>query len=192
MKCTFNTSKNQQQGFTLVEVLISIAILVIITSVILVQSASSRGGLVLTNDAYEVALMVRETQSFGVSVREGEAGGDFDVGYGVFVQDPTRVIMYNDIDKDAAYDSGSDPIVREVNLQRGNTITNFCLSNGGSQTCSGAISGISIAFIRPNPDAYISDNNGTFYQDAEITISSPYGDTKRVTAYTTGQISVDI
>ena len=149
----------------------------------------------LTNQAYEIALILREAQSFGIAVREGEGATGFDIGYGIYVStgDNTRITLFSDADKNELYDV-SDPIVREFVLNRGSTISEFCVSTGGTETCSGAgVNNMSVAFVRPDPDAKIHANGSaaTGYQSASIEIISPDGDTKRVVAFSTGQIAVE-
>lgn len=61
------------QGFGLVELLVSISIMVIIASVVLVRQSSFNGAVLLRSQAYEVALQIRDAQLNAVSAT-GQAG----------------------------------------------------------------------------------------------------------------------
>lgn len=190
---TFSHKKNK--GFSLVELVVSVAIFTIITSVILVRHSNFSSKLLLENLAYDIALSIRKAQVFGLSVREFTGGsGEFDIGYGVHFElsDNTSYIFFADRDKDKAY-GGSTEIVEMFTLMRGNTISEFCgtLSNG-NEKCSGlGITHLDIIFERPNPEAIIKSNiSGDTYDSARITVSSPSGTTWSVNTVMTGQISI--
>ena len=69
------------RGFTLVEMIVVLAIIVIVTMIALLGQSSFNRSLVLTDIAYTVAFSVREAQSLGISSRR--FGTATDAGYGV-------------------------------------------------------------------------------------------------------------
>ena len=73
--------KPVRRGFTLIEMIVVLAIITIITAIILVSQTTFNHTLLLTDTAYTVALSVRETQTLGLS---SEAfNGVQNAGYGV-------------------------------------------------------------------------------------------------------------
>lgn len=190
---TFSHKKNK--GFSLIELVVSVAIFTIITSVILVRHSNFSSKLLLENLAYDIALSIRKAQVFALSVREFTGGsGEFDIGYGVHFEssDNTSYIFFADRDKDKAY-GGSTEIVEMFTLMRGNTILEFCgtLSNGNEECSGSGITHLDIIFERPNPEAIIKSNiSGNTYDSARITVSSPSGTTWSVNTVITGQISI--
>ena len=56
------TNKILQNGFGLVELLVSISIMLLVTMVVLVNHESFNNGALLRSQAYEVALRLREVQ----------------------------------------------------------------------------------------------------------------------------------
>jgi len=68
-------------GFSLVELLVSVSILVLITSASIARFSEFDSAVLLRNAAYKIAVVVREAQTFSLSV--SGAGGGFDVPYGV-------------------------------------------------------------------------------------------------------------
>ncbi|MBP9816571.1 MAG: type II secretion system protein [Candidatus Pacebacteria bacterium] len=174
-----------QRGFTLVEMLVVLAIIVIITGIALVGQSTFNRSLILTDTAYTVALSIRESQSLGLSSRKVVDTLIQNAGYGVYFTPGTSYVQYADIyptkpgddlnDKCAGheadtgpesrpgnckYDSGQDTIIKTYRFDRGFTVSRFCgESEGGIDYCSsggeGTISGLSIVFLRPNTESSI-------------------------------------
>jgi len=180
------------KGFTLVELVVVVSIFALISGVVLVAYSTFRGTILLENLAYEVAISVREAQSFGLGVRQFE--GSFDVAYGIHFDDSSNntYILFADRDRDGMYD-GSGELVRLLTLRKGYSIASFCGVLGGlSERCGPAeITFLDIVYDRPEPDALFTSNLGETYEAARITIASPRGEVRTVTARTTGQIEVE-
>lgn len=189
----FSYKKNK--GFSLVELVVSVAIFTIITSLILAKHSDFSSKLILENLAYDIALSIRKAQVFGLSVREFVGGSsEFDIGYGVHFDsaDNTSYIFFADRDKNKAYD-GATEIVETFTLRRGNVISKFCgiLSTGAEKCSDSDITFLDIVFERPNPEAIIKSNlPGNAYDSARITVSSPSGTTWNINTVITGQISI--
>jgi len=204
-------------GFTMVELIVTIGIFVMVTGVVLANYPKFSSQIVLENVAHQVALAVREAQTYGLSVRGFDTGsGAIFPGYGVYFSSPgtgsKSFILFGDADADQRYDlsacntSGSEcieePTIRSAesiyllcgDLKRtGATIENWESVPGAD--CS--LSQLHLTFTRPDPDADIeaySELLGGYddtLSDVEIVIVSPRGDTKTVVVWTTGQISVE-
>tara|TARA_B100000745_G_scaffold168274_1_gene110073 strand:- start:6647 stop:7222 length:576 start_codon:yes stop_codon:yes gene_type:complete len=183
-------------------------IIIVITSVALVQHNQFNETLALTNLAYEVGLSVRQAQVFGISVREFEGsariGATEDFLYGVhFEYDPvnrTEYVLYADLNDDERFTNDTE-IVETTTITRGNFIDQFCGIRAGAATCSrgistpGALLDLSVQFRRPNPDAVIvgRDAGGTnLYESALIVLRSQDGNATRcVRVRPTGQVSIE-
>lgn len=188
--------KGTSRAFTIVEMLVCLAILMTVSSVMLVKNAQFRQHLLLRSLAYEIALAIRQAQVYGLGVREYEGISDpiaaFQVGYGLHFDfaTPTTFILYADIDGDHVYQAGSeDRIIQTSEFSPGNRIVTIC---AGAVVLSGCVSGppgvLDIEYERPNPEAFI---NGTQVQPwATVRIESPFGDQRVVAASTMGQIIV--
>lgn len=71
----------KQGGFTLVELIVSLAIFVIMTALVVAKYGNFNQSVLMTDLAYDVALSLRTAQTYGVSV-QGQ-GTNFNVPYGV-------------------------------------------------------------------------------------------------------------
>jgi len=188
-------------GFTITELLVTASIFVIITTIVVVKNAQFNSSISLTSLAYEMALQVREAQSYGVSVREfGTGSGNFDRAYGVYfsVNTPDSFIFFADDDGDKSYDIGGVEEIDLLSIKGGNEILKFCATpTGGAEVCSDSGAGMTslvVLFERPDPDAIIStDRPGNIpgnYTDATVSIVSPNGAVREVYVRSTGQIGI--
>ena len=192
----FSNKKNK--GFSLIELIVSVAIFTIITSLILAKHSKFSGTLLLENLAYDVALSIRKAQVFGLSVREFNTGvSDFDVGYGVHFDssDDKTYVFFSDTDREEDFDADTE-VIDTFNLRKGNYIYKFCgVLSDGTQKCSntGDITSLDIIFERPNPEAIIKSNidaDDGLYVSALITVASSQGTQWNVSTVVTGQISI--
>lgn len=206
-----------RRGFTLVELLVAITIFTIVTALVLVKYQSFNGGVVLTNLAYEIALTVREAQTYGINVR-GQ-GGNFDLSYGIhFTPNTKSFSMFSDthvsppsslcnvITLDCSgngrYDSG-DLSVGTFNLSRGITLQSVCGTGQSGELCViptdnvNQVGALDITFNRPDPSAsfVFSNTSGGVItypvSSVRIRIVAPNGISKRdVVIQSTGQIQI--
>jgi prepilin-type N-terminal cleavage/methylation domain-containing protein len=196
-KSRTSSNPSSEGGFTLVELLVVIAIMVLVASLVLVQRRSASEALEVTNLAYEVALFIRQAQSYGIAVREEDIGsGEFNIGYGVLFDEtnPTQISLFRDIDRNSLYNSG-DSILEVMTLNDGYTVALFCgETSGGGLNCSsgGGLDTLAISFVRPSPDAQIEgDPPSSPYSAAHVHILSPSGFEKVISTYITGQIAIE-
>lgn len=204
---TYTASSSLKRGFTLIELLVSVSIIIIITTIALVQQNRFNETLALTNLAYEVGLSVRQAQVFGISVREFEGsariGATDNFLYGVhFEHDPsnrTEYTLYADLNDDQMF-TGDLEVVETTTITRGNFIDRFCGIRNGAATCSsgidtvGTLQNLSIQFRRPNPDAVIVGSTGSgsqVYESAVIVLRSQADATRCVRVRPTGQVSIE-
>jgi len=189
--------KNRSRGFSMIELVVTTGIMVIITTIVLVNHSAFGGNILVGALAYDVGLSIRQAQVFGLSVREfGTGTGVFDVGYGVHfdINDATNYQIFADIDKNNTFNVG-DGTQEVFSIGRGFSIARICATTVASiELCSGTdnVSTVDITFIRPDPDALIRINGetATVYQSARIVVSSPRGTEREVVVESTGQISI--
>lgn len=191
--------QKKHKGFSLIEVLITSAIIGIMTGIVVVQYGAFNSSVLLKNQAYEIALAVREAQVFSISVR-GDQNNTFREEYGIHVAlegaggtDPTQTVtLFVDADDDdpTQYDVGDIDVERLITDSRFE-IYELCIGNTLSFACSG-IGDLSITFKRPDFDAeiYSSDWGSGSIASIGLRGTSDRSIIRSVVVNATGQISV--
>lgn len=189
------------KAFTLIEVMISVAIVSVIAAVVLFNYSTFSDNLSLSAAAQEVVLDIRRAQTYGLSVKEATAGGgQFDSAYGVRFEggiSATNFVLFVDRDRDGQYDAGGvcgtagSECVENIVFRDGVTIAS--IHGNGNGTPGGADS-LEFTFLRPNPDAIIQFlKNGSVVATptlGRVKLISKKGKTLFVAVLNTGQISI--
>lgn len=178
-------------GFTLIEMMVVLAIIVTITGVTLTSQSTFNQTLTLANTAYDIALTLRSAQTYGVSSRG--VSSLVGVGYGLHFDrtspasftffsdgstppDPTKChgrppagVNAPDAKRgNCVYDPNPPPgeKISDYNLGNTITITDFCarsaLNTWECATSQGEdLSSLDIVFVRPDPSPFIYINGRT-------------------------------
>ena len=175
-------------GFTLAELLMVFAIIIIVTGVVISNQSSFNKTIILTNTAYDIALSLRSAETFGLG---GHAINTTPTGYGIHFDSTLSksFILFADsyppasgsgchaiptggdpsaLDVqpgDCAYSTGANPdtVVNTYTLGNNITISKFCgTDTSGITKCTAGtntlINSLDIVFARPNPDPLMSTN----------------------------------
>lgn len=197
--------KQNQSGFTLVELLVTISIFVVLTGVVLFSQFKFDSTILLTNLAYDTALTIRQAQTFGINIKE--FADDKFVPYGVHFDKnaPTSFILFADLDGDNLFKGNTgkcnkdDGCVNRYNIKRGNYIKELCVGEYSLSTKSCVNSGgvlfkLDVTYRRPDPNAYITNGvRGDIELKSPVTIilSSKDGkDTRQVRVWENGLIEI--
>ncbi len=179
-------------GFTLIELLTVTAIIVIVSSIILVNNNRFGGVVQLENLTYDVALSIRQAQVYGISV-ERYGANDFSGAYGMHfaVGDPTHYELFADSDKDGFFSAGENVAPSPYTIRSGFKINRLCSPQGADPSSCTSVSTLDITFKRPESSAYIRKDGGAgIVESARIVLVSPRGDIMSVVVGANGQISV--
>jgi len=190
-------------GFTLLELIVTISIFTIITSVVLINYPLFGEQLGVDLRAQDIALLARQAQVFALGVRGTTfaQAPEFERGvFGIYVNatenDQVRFFAdRNTIDRLYNEQKGecgtTDTECIEVfKLTRGYYISDICVKRAGlSPECG--VQELHISYQRPLPEAQITVDGFLQYSLADIVIRSPRTDVaKKVVIYTSGQITV--
>ncbi|MDO8481498.1 MAG: prepilin-type N-terminal cleavage/methylation domain-containing protein [bacterium] len=191
------------KGFSLIELLVVTAILVVVTSLTLANNSRFGGVVLLQNLAYDIALSIRQAQVYGISVRNVGAG-NFNALYGMHfdVNDQTHYELFADTSfpPSGIYTSEGNIYPSPYAIGRGYKIAYLCAPAGIDSSSCTQVPQLDIVFQRPEPDARITAGDGTVQtciqnpiqcqQNARIVVKSPRGDIMSILVEATGQISV--
>ncbi|MEK7650640.1 MAG: type II secretion system protein [Patescibacteria group bacterium] len=210
----------QSRGFTLVEMMVVVSIIIIMTGVVLAGLPGFRDRSSLDLVAQEVALVIRQAQAFGSQTRGAFFGSNSPFpSYGVYINlsqggiqpSANSFVLFGDnkntgTTKTFDLAGGICGVVnsecREVyNLSGGLVFTKvqLCESAGACQDISNTTP-LNILFNRPNPEAAFNNGSGNSLDSsctggvcsyAKITLSSAKTNTvKNICVWSTGHIYV--
>ena len=186
-----------KKGFTLVETLVVISIIILLTTIALPSYKSGQRQLALSRSANKMAHEIRGAQEMAMSARKHE-GSVPPGGYGVYFEKYTDdgsvnydIYLYADSDGDETYDSGEE--VRaiyneslEIYLESEVKIKEVKINSSQPDETS-------INFRPPDPFIKIKDGGGVDHQEAIITLAlkADESKTKVVTVNKAGLIDVE-
>lgn len=208
------------RGFSLIELLVVLGIITFIMSVVFTSQSTFNKTLILKNTAYDIALMLRTAETYGLGSRV--SGISANAGYGLHFQRGTTdsFVLFADTAGGAScvgmapdckpgnnvYTSigpTPDTLVQTYTLGNGITISDFCVSYAsGNWSCANKlgtgmnITSLDVVFTRPNTNALMSVNG--LYSPAPfaptkacLIISSPQGAERFVSITTSGVIAAN-
>jgi type II secretory pathway pseudopilin PulG len=196
-------------GFTVVELMVTVTIVVLVTAIIMIQYASFNNSVLLRNQAYLTAFDIREAQALAVSVKG--RGGEFREEYGIyFTYDgatPDSYILFQDNESNGDHSPAryhtTEAVGQPYRVDPRFLIKNLCATNSSSRTCTQDdpkttdetvdpnLNNISLSFKRPDFDAQFYSPAKSGIQSIDIQLGTPSGSVVRtVTVYQTGQVSV--
>jgi len=191
-------ASESSRGFTLVELMVTVGIFVFMTAAIMARYNSFYSGTLFTNLAYDIAMTIRQAQTYGISVKvNDQTTNNFSASYGVHFSndaagDKDKKFMLFIEDSTQGYQD-TDSLENTYNLKQGARITAFCASNSVADCIpSTDTHSLDIIFQRPNPDAKICYNADCTWKYATIRITAGDGTvTRDVKVNAGGQISVN-
>jgi prepilin-type N-terminal cleavage/methylation domain-containing protein len=186
----FEAKRQRSAGFTLLEMLVVIAIFGILSAVVIFNYSAFTNGTLLTNTAYEMALHIRNAQVFGIAARNSETG--FKNSYGIhvdIVNSPESYTFFADTRENNRFDS-VDQIIETFNFERGIVVDDVKVTAGSFRCRSVSVfKNLSVIFERPNSEAVV--NGYRALERTEIVIKSPQESYRYVNILNNGQIYVD-
>ncbi len=207
-------------GYTVIEMLISVAVLVTVTAVALIGRPAYKDTIIFTNFVYDVAQTIREVQVLATNTMETvtsrnaeSADRNFAAGYGIRFDPATSNTSYITFADYRSNSNGNwifsdladqDDLMGTYQIGQGTTINSVCRVLKSTGACDGAGGATHIIFRAPDLGACINGPTSmsgvstvglctaqSGFSSAIVTFRSSGGRTKSVQIYSTGQISVN-
>jgi prepilin-type N-terminal cleavage/methylation domain-containing protein len=138
--------KIKERGFTLVEVLTSLFIIVIISGIVFANYRQSGQQFALQRSANKLAQDIRRAQAMAMGAKE--YSGSVPPGYGFIVLagwNDKKYRIYADTNGNGIFDDGVDTVVETMDLEKGVYFKEACTPSGCG-VCGGSIN-----FRPPDP-----------------------------------------
>lgn len=162
--------QSSTQGFGLIELIVSISIVTIVTGIVMARHSAFNGAILLRNQAYEIAFIIREAQQLAVSGQTSDLEDVQKQRYGVALStDPSgevnrqTLILYKDSNNDGVYNTASgnsDQLIQTYRLDR-----RFQIVSLTDPSSANSHSSMRVLFERPLFDA-------KFYRDSGHVINT--------------------
>ncbi|MBI4993782.1 prepilin-type N-terminal cleavage/methylation domain-containing protein [Candidatus Wolfebacteria bacterium] len=197
------------KGFTVIELIITIAISSVLMSLMLVSNYSIREQYSLFQDQYRLYSLFNEVKNFSLAAYARDPNTV--CGYGISFQAPRDIIIYRDF-KDNQADLCSffphnfqyselssmknDEILDEKNSQiidKTKQSYSFKLSETANFDFGGSVSRIDVLFVAPNPSIFIvkNGNNSNMVNNIAVRIKTTRGNNSMgISINNFGQISM--
>lgn len=192
-----NRYSRLRQGFGLIELLVSISVMVLVTSVILARHDAFNGATLLRSQAYDVALALREMQLLAVSATNDSSGFRSIYGVAFDTATPGVYVIFRDDNYNYFYDAGEE-FGQQGFLDERFLIDDIRLVGSGGD--AGSRTDVTILFERPNFDAliYKSLNSpaaaGIYAVELDVrvrgTTGNSAGEIRTIEITRTGQVTV--
>ncbi|HVW71865.1 MAG TPA: prepilin-type N-terminal cleavage/methylation domain-containing protein [Candidatus Paceibacterota bacterium] len=166
------------RGFTLIEMLVVLAIIIIVTAIALAGQSGFNRTEALNNMAYDIGLAIRQAESYGISnaINAVQPGTGNNIPYGISfdIGSPTNFNFFADISPnncgndpkpdckpgDGAYGPG-DTLLQSYTLNNGFSINAFCVTNSSKTSCTNGsgnspLQHMTVTFSRPNAQVTIA------------------------------------
>lgn len=184
-----NTKKS---GFSLVELIISLSIIILISTLMLINYPDLSEKYSIDRSARLVSLSIRDTQIKAMSIKE-DSQNKFPA-YGIYFNKGNKklILIFSDSvmsgntckissPENCGYESGVDPITESKTLPTTAIISNLCGNlksnpqSGNKKECN--LQSITATFLRPTPTTFLkaidSKGNNRDFQDIEIVLDLP-------------------
>jgi prepilin-type N-terminal cleavage/methylation domain-containing protein len=203
---------SNQKGFSLIELLVVMVIVTIITGVSIFRFRDYNSSKIVEQTTYDLALLVRQAQTFGISSSDKDAiaGGSILTGEfesvlptGIYFEYDAETKTYrspvvlfrngSDSDELVQYSLKEDIVLEEFTMPRGVYIEQICVNKCGEENSTTLKDDISVSFDRPEPMPQMvlmdaSPSEFLYPLWVKISASSENSDSEYVIIETTGFI----
>src|SRR3989344_7482185 len=121
--------QRKSEGFSLIELMVTTAIIAVISSIVLFNFPSFSSKILLENLTHEIALVIRQAQVYGIGIKRTESGAFPSYGAHFSTEsdaEKKQVILFADANGNGIYDPSFDINIETFEIQRGNYMSGLC------------------------------------------------------------------
>lgn len=182
-----NHTKQGSHGFTLIEVLVTISIIIIVTGIVLVNYQGGQKQLILQRAVNKLSQDIRMVQEMAMSAQKYN-GAVPSGGYGIaFTSSIDTYFIYADCDVGTSYGWKFTPSGTPCAGSTGELLEEVKLEESVSISAFSALVPFSINFVPPDPTVYFNATTTSSSEWIQLEIS---GQTKKVTVNSVGLITI--
>ena len=181
----------KENGVTLIELLISIAIIIILSSITFIDYRGEEKKLNLERSAFKLVQDLRGIEAKtgaefeGCKDKNGNYDKDYKYQYGAYfnINNKNKYILFADCNGDYQYDENTDKIIDggEIELEKGIEMEGIFPETDES---------LCIVFTLPDPVVTINNNKNVDSGEIELKIKDS-NEIKTITIYKTGLIEIN-
>ncbi len=187
----------RMQGFSIMEIIVVMAIMVTVASLILANYPGFNERLAVRGASEEIASSLRQAQAYGLGVKEFVPGSQSFPGYGLYFQrvDPvtglpsTSYVFFADKNKDFLYTDSSEKISNML-IQGGVYIYDLCANQKQIPAGPCSLASLNVVYTRPAPQVSLKSGSLS-YSDLEVKIKGPKGTAETIVIWLSGEVSVE-
>lgn len=150
------SKRNYLRGFTLIELIVVMSIMVIINGVIFFDYPSVMANLALKRTAGEIALLARQAQVYALSAKSGASGELVNYGIRFDKGAPTSIILFADKNGNSKYNSGLGEAIQTFEIQTKDEISMLC---GDGDCINKSMDTVDIVYQRLSSTATIGSSS---------------------------------
>lgn len=148
----------RERGFSLIELVISAAIMAIISAIVIVRFTAFDSSILLKSLAYEVAASIRDAQIYAVSIVNNSDGFDYPYGMTFSTAIPKSYTFFRDTTgaSEPIFNQSNSTTINKYEIGRSMQIVNLCVYKGNVDYCtvggshpSPSMNRVDILFRRP-------------------------------------------
>jgi len=107
------------QGFTIVELAVSMLIIGLISTIVLTNYNAGRKQEALNRSTQRLIVAIRQAQNYALFSRVGTKCSAPTGGYGVYVSSASQYVIFGDCNGNHLYDSAADDLVSAIKVESG-------------------------------------------------------------------------
>ncbi|KPJ56513.1 hypothetical protein AMJ49_04690 [Parcubacteria bacterium DG_74_2] len=174
----------KNKGFTLIEILVSVGIIIFLTALFLSNYKSGQEQFALERSSYKLAQDIRKVQEMAMSMKEENCSPSGIVtGFGLYFDKSSsendKYILFGECTGNKTRQPSDNNT--EIFLEKGVKISEVKKNGGGGNK-------ISIFFIPPDPIFYVDGNTG---KNIEVILSNSLGESKTIKVNTIGMVEIE-